>query len=187
MQPTEFIGNLWREASRYVPWQIGPRREEHARIVAAAMAFPLDQVMASYRQYVSAEEAADIELELRRFLVICAMYPTTVVPMYGPVDRLWHHFITFTREYAAFCEQVAGRFIHHMPAERRAPLSRRKEDAQLFASLYRRSFGQMPSIAWWPDMALLSPTERDRNGSDSYGGFGGGCGGGCGCGGGGSC
>jgi hypothetical protein len=37
------------------------------------------------------------------------------MPMYGPVDRLWHVFLTFTRDYAAFCQAVAGRFIHHRP------------------------------------------------------------------------
>lgn len=31
------------------------------------------------------------------------------------VDIGWHTFILHTREYAAFCDRVAGRFIHHVP------------------------------------------------------------------------
>ncbi|WP_242883105.1 hypothetical protein [Actinomadura litoris] len=31
------------------------------------------------------------------------------------VDPGWHCFIEHTREYAEFCERVAGRFIHHVP------------------------------------------------------------------------
>ncbi len=31
------------------------------------------------------------------------------------VDIGWHTFILYTREYASFCEQVAGGFIHHTP------------------------------------------------------------------------
>lgn len=31
------------------------------------------------------------------------------------VDIGWHAFILHTRDYAQFCERVAGRFIHHDP------------------------------------------------------------------------
>jgi hypothetical protein len=37
---------------------------------------------------------------------------------FGPsplVDIGWHTFILYTRDYAAFCEKVAGYFIHHSP------------------------------------------------------------------------
>ncbi|WP_223874049.1 glycine-rich domain-containing protein [Salinispora vitiensis] len=42
----------------------------------------------------------------------------TTVPI-GPSDLVdigWHTFILYTRDYAAFCDRVAGRFIHHDPA-----------------------------------------------------------------------
>ncbi|MGW2563178.1 glycine-rich domain-containing protein [Streptomyces sp. NPDC001514] len=31
------------------------------------------------------------------------------------VDIGWHTFILHTVDYAAFCQQIAGRFIHHVP------------------------------------------------------------------------
>lgn len=31
------------------------------------------------------------------------------------VDIGWHTFILYTVDYAAFCDRVAGRFIHHVP------------------------------------------------------------------------
>lgn len=31
------------------------------------------------------------------------------------VDIGWHNFILYTREYAQFCQGIAGRFIHHAP------------------------------------------------------------------------
>lgn len=31
------------------------------------------------------------------------------------VDNLWHTYILFTKDYAAFCERNFGRFIHHIP------------------------------------------------------------------------
>lgn len=48
------------------------------------------------------------------FLAACA---TTTRPI-GPSDLVdigWHTFILYTREYAAFCDRIAGRFIHHEP------------------------------------------------------------------------
>ncbi|MER6618456.1 hypothetical protein [Streptomyces xantholiticus] len=33
------------------------------------------------------------------------------------VDIGWHTFILYTVDYAFFCEQVAGRFIHHVPTD----------------------------------------------------------------------
>ncbi|WBB56705.1 hypothetical protein [Verrucosispora sp. WMMD573] len=48
------------------------------------------------------------------FLGTCA---TATGPL-GPSDLVdigWHTFILHTREYADFCERIAGRFIHHQP------------------------------------------------------------------------
>ncbi|MDR7302232.1 glycine-rich domain-containing protein [Haloactinomyces albus] len=38
--------------------------------------------------------------------------PISPSPM---VDIGWHTFILYTREYAEFCQRIAGRFIHHVP------------------------------------------------------------------------
>ncbi|BFU44969.1 hypothetical protein KRMM14A1004_32060 [Krasilnikovia sp. MM14-A1004] len=47
-----------------------------------------------------------------------ASIPSPSGPPIGPSDLVdigWHTFILYTREYAEFCERVAGRFIHHVP------------------------------------------------------------------------
>ena len=31
------------------------------------------------------------------------------------VDAAWHEFIVLTREYAAFCQQAFGKYLHHTP------------------------------------------------------------------------
>lgn len=51
------------------------------------------------------------------FLALCARDPQG---HYGPskhVDIGWHTFILYTRAYAAFCEEIGGRFIHHEPSD----------------------------------------------------------------------
>ncbi|APU17793.1 MULTISPECIES: glycine-rich domain-containing protein [Actinoalloteichus] len=53
------------------------------------------------------------------FLRLCAA--TSPGKGYSPsplVDIGWHCFILYTREYAAFCRQIAGRVIHHSPHDR---------------------------------------------------------------------
>ncbi|TYC07138.1 hypothetical protein FXF53_00585 [Micromonospora sp. WP24] len=48
------------------------------------------------------------------FLAACA---TSTEPL-GPSDLVdigWHTFILHTREYGAFCQRIAGGFIHHQP------------------------------------------------------------------------
>jgi hypothetical protein len=37
------------------------------------------------------------------------------------VDIGWHAFVLYTRDYADFCHQVAGRFIHHTPTDENDP------------------------------------------------------------------
>src|SRR6266545_4848036 len=49
------------------------------------------------------------------FLKACTDNPGVGLGPSEAVDAGWHAFILHTREYAAFCERVAGRFIHHRP------------------------------------------------------------------------
>jgi hypothetical protein len=38
------------------------------------------------------------------------------------VDDLWHEFILYTKNYAAFCDYAFGRFLHHTPAVKMGPV-----------------------------------------------------------------
>jgi hypothetical protein len=49
------------------------------------------------------------------FLLACARNPDIPLAPSRMVDKGWHAFILHTREYADFCQAVAGRFIHHAP------------------------------------------------------------------------
>jgi hypothetical protein len=50
------------------------------------------------------------------FLAACTATSAPLSPS-AAVDLGWHAFILHTRDYAAFCETVAGGFIHHVPHE----------------------------------------------------------------------
>ncbi|GIE85833.1 glycine-rich domain-containing protein [Actinoplanes regularis] len=48
------------------------------------------------------------------FLGACAVTTEPIGP--SPiVDVGWHTFILYSIDYAAFCDRIAGRFIHHVP------------------------------------------------------------------------
>lgn len=49
------------------------------------------------------------------FLTACALNPGAGLVPSEQVDVGWHTFVLYTREYAEFCQRVAGRFIHHTP------------------------------------------------------------------------
>jgi hypothetical protein len=51
------------------------------------------------------------------FLVTCAGHTGPPLAPSELVDIGWHTFILDTHEYAAFCDRVAGRFVHHIPDE----------------------------------------------------------------------
>lgn len=49
------------------------------------------------------------------FLAACANNPEQQLAPSPTVDHGRHAFLLYTREYAAFCQQQAGHFIHHVP------------------------------------------------------------------------
>lgn len=73
-------------------------------------------VIRHHQQYdMPIEEIYPLLLELKKWLILCAVNPKSEYMLMGKVDKLWHTFILFTKKYAEFCEIVAGRFIHHQP------------------------------------------------------------------------
>lgn len=50
------------------------------------------------------------------FLGACAVATAPLSPS-KQVDIGWHTFILYTRDYAEFCDRIAGRFIHHIPTD----------------------------------------------------------------------
>lgn len=62
------------------------------------------------------ETAGRIVDQALGFLLACALNPGLRLAPSRRVDAGWHAFILHTREYAEFCDRVAGEFIHHVPA-----------------------------------------------------------------------
>jgi hypothetical protein len=61
------------------------------------------------------EEAREILDATLGFLKLCADHPGNGFAPSSRVDIGYHTLLLYTRDYAAFCERVAGRLIHHEP------------------------------------------------------------------------
>lgn len=68
--------------------------------------------------------------DLKRFLLLCSTTSERLVPP-KRIDVAWHTFLLFTRDYAGFCEDHLGTFVHHAPRrlswEEAAVLSQRTQ------------------------------------------------------------
>ncbi|MGV3463712.1 MAG: hypothetical protein ACO1OT_00270 [Heyndrickxia sp.] len=69
---------------------------------------------------IRVEEYNLLFFELKRFFIMCSLLKN--VPMFSDrVDAIWHEMLMFTKEYEQFSERVYGQFLHHAPAEVKAP------------------------------------------------------------------
>lgn len=106
----------------------------------------------------TAAHAHRVELAYRRYLILHAMHPQMPLAPERDVDRFWHLHILDTRKYAADCEAVFGRFLHHFPyfGLRGEDDARALQDA--FAqtqALYAQTFGE-PATSLRNDKAWCS-------------------------------
>lgn len=61
-----------------------------------------------------------------------------------PLDKMWHEFILFTREYHQFCDEYFGCYLHHVPCSERefqAFKQRAVEQGDEFIKRERASIG----------------------------------------------
>lgn len=58
--------------------------------------------------------ARQVFVDLKQFLYICGTRPGIASPT-DKIDAAWHEFVLYTMDYASFCDEMFGRFIHHVP------------------------------------------------------------------------
>lgn len=93
--------------------------------LADVLAYRNDRVIDSFmtKFAVTRDEAEAIFTEVRRWLwYVASTTPTEDNPeAHGIdeeifiIDEMWHTFILVTRDYATFCADMFGRFLHHDP------------------------------------------------------------------------
>ncbi|HEY7689052.1 MAG TPA: hypothetical protein VH835_10180 [Dongiaceae bacterium] len=156
--------------------RLSGRQANREAVIAKAMAFKMRHVVDEYRRKseVSEFQALELERELKRYLAMCALHPRMTFPMGGPVDDLWHVFLTHTADYRRFCDGIAGRMIHHWPAGSAGGGRTRRANHDAFIRIYHRLYGVLPAAHVWPFMEGLfedqsRPRGHQAKESDGYG------------------
>ncbi len=87
--------------------------------------------------------------EYRKYMAINAAFPRHHHPISKEVDEAWHCHVLDTPDYARFCAEVFGRFLHHNPVFTAAEQQwlAEKYDANTLPHL-RMLFGELSGRYW---------------------------------------
>ena len=106
---------------------------------------------------VSPQLAAETLVELKRWFTLCALHPEKTYATGGQVDEMWHTFILFTKDYARFCHDITGAFIHHVPEVASGDIEaqirsaeKMRDKVRLLETDYLTYFGALPPGHLWP-------------------------------------
>lgn len=78
----------------------------------------VERLMHELRKKYVGKSDNDLKIAINGFIEYVMLIKETGedVPMYSEsVDFVWHTFILDTREYASFCDEQFGYFLHHVP------------------------------------------------------------------------
>jgi hypothetical protein len=89
--------------------------------------------------------AHDYFFELKRFLYLCSISEQKLAPT-PEIDKAWHTFILFTKDYRLYCHNYLSMFIDHIPETKK---SISKENyLKNTISLYHKTFGKLNNNVW---------------------------------------
>lgn len=103
----------------------------------------------------SSEESEQILDATVGFLKLCADHPERRFAPSELVDIGWHEALMYTRGYAALCDSLGGRFIHHEPND--VPGQPMEAGGNSYTIAFMREHG----IAFDPVMWGLCATDCD--------------------------
>ena len=130
------------------------RSTKHVDSIDEALNLIPVEVIERYRLdfELSPEDALFHTGEFVRYMAMCADRPHADYGMAGQIDEVWHTFILYTRDYAKWCNEVFGRFMHHVPTppeEKQEVVSGNAVDTYaLFYRDYSLFYGGLPPEIW---------------------------------------
>lgn len=131
--------------TRTVPTEPAARS---ASLMGVDLSFVIDRVKRDHPDWTEDRINAAVA-EYREYLVyISANRNLHVLPPLD-ADEVWHAHIIHTREYAAFCQEHFGQFLHHVPNP--TPVMNVKRFGNMTADCCSQS-----SCAWWTPEEISS-------------------------------
>jgi hypothetical protein len=136
--------------------------------VSAALNFPMPRVGARYQQLygLPSRDVARHERELKRYLVLRSKLGHAALPTPKVLDRLWHVFLLYTRDYTEFCDTLGG-FIHHVPTESSLTTEEMTQRYRELLERYEEMFRELPPHDVWPTLGAASHAPAEFGECDS--------------------
>ncbi len=134
------------------------QRADNETLIKNIMMYPMPHILARCQKdyNYTDEDMIILEKELKRYLILSFVNDEADLDtgMYSEdVDNLWHTFILFTNEYAAFCNKHFNRFMHHIPEidTQSTPeeLEEDRKDFQAFIKGYQEVFKEEIHPVWY--------------------------------------
>jgi hypothetical protein len=127
-----------------------------------ALSYENPEIIAKFCDEHSIDEILSKEYfqEVKKFLYLCANTTDRLAPS-AELDKIWHTFILFTKEYRQYCQQFLGKFIDHVP-EVRKDISVAKENClHNTITHYESEFGELNNQVW--QIPFLNTTHENDN------------------------
>jgi hypothetical protein len=96
----------------------------------------------------SPEKTVELFGEMKKFMYLCATNDGAMAPP-EDIDEIWHNFILFTGDYADYCQDTVGMFLHHQPL---TVAQRAQSDGSMITNTLdaaRRAFGDDVPEKYW--------------------------------------
>jgi hypothetical protein len=100
--------------------------------------------------------------ELKKYLLICAITKKSIMPSKS-IDKIWHEFILFTKDYSEFCQLAFKKYIHHEPTLGRPIEATSLEPFSTTITVLKDIFSDY-NEHFWENKAAGDGNEHDENG-----------------------
>jgi hypothetical protein len=103
--------------------------------------------------------------ELKKFLFLCSNHSEILAPS-AEIDKIWHTFILFTKDYREYCFYFLGKFIDHIPDVKKNEETVAKENyLQNTIIAYENEFADLNNDIW--QIPFYGKNEADCSGCTS--------------------
>lgn len=134
-----------------------PAPNDHAEL---DLTFELKRLQAE--QGWSFDVCLAVRDEYIRFLILTRDFENSYIIPSVMIDKLWHIHLLGTAKYAADCDRLVGRFVHHQPTHGTSPSTpevqaQRDRAWNETLALYQRFFNQPPHPDIWVERPPCGP------------------------------
>jgi hypothetical protein len=139
------------------PVSIRPSASPLSEVLAYNNPDVIDRI--SREHQMPMEAAASVFRDTVRFLYLAGATDARHIAPTKNIDKGWHAFLMFTRDYADFCQTYFGRFIHHEP-RRRGDAAPKVNHLAVTFDLARQFFGPSLSDNWSYDIHAIADCQK---------------------------